>query len=181
MSTFLTFFNWQRRLSYVTYINIISLCMLEFKVYRKTARSFSLSETFTSKSQALRTSSHSWPRSQKALACHIVCPFVLLSPGLLSYWPDLGWGFFDESLNRTKLEGGVKEIIQFSATMSPLQCSMTTILYHILTVKSVSTSSNCGQLLKVTLRHNIKEHSESIFKLPWKHNRARNWGGMCIC
>lgn len=116
-----------------------------------------------------------------------MCPFVLLSPGLLSYWPDLGWGeksaqglFFDESLNRTKTEGGVKEKIQCPAALSPLQFFLKTLQYYItytekgLAVNGVSSSPNGGQPLHATLCHNIKGHALSTFKLPGRHNRARS-------
>lgn len=40
--------------------------------------------------------------------------------------------FFDESLNRTKTEGGVKEKIQWPATLFPLQCFLKTLWYYII-------------------------------------------------
>lgn len=84
--------------------------------------------------------SRSWPRSRKALACHmcVLCPpissaaFILARPWMGG--KERTGAFFDESLNRTKTGGGVKgEKIQCSATLvpPPPQCSLKTLQYYI--------------------------------------------------
>lgn len=130
-----------------------------------------------------------------ALACHMC---VLLSSSLQGCF-HIGqtldgekrvhrgfFFFFDESLNRTKTEGGVKEKYNALQPCPPSSSSWkhSDITSHTekgLTVKSVSSSPNGGQPLHATLCHNIKGHALSTFKSPGRHNRSRSWGGMCIC